>query len=371
MDLGVSIPIGNNGWLISTASPQYKPSFDLNREVVQKAERYGFEFALSMIKLRGFGGKSEYWDYNLESFTLMAGLAPVTSKIRLYASTAVLTLPPALIGRMAVTIDSISHGRFGINIVSGWAKGEYEQMVLWPGDEHRAALQVSTEYVTVMKELWQNGQSDFKGEYFRNERLPAAAEAGKRHQAGVGGAERHRYGVRGKIHRLNFILGTGVNTPAAFAPQNPQLLAAAAKTGRDVGAYVLFMVIADETDDAAMAEWQRYKEAVDIDALAWMAGQADADKNAGAGSTARTIKLPEGAVNFNMGTIVGSYATCARLVDEAAAVPGTKGIMLTFDDFLIGMEQFGQRIQSLMACRAAKTKPPPEEAPNRALVWRI
>jgi hypothetical protein len=62
-------PIGNNGWLISTASPQYKPSFDLNREVVQKAERYGFEFALSMIKLRGFGGKSEFWDYNLESFT--------------------------------------------------------------------------------------------------------------------------------------------------------------------------------------------------------------------------------------------------------------------------------------------------------------
>ena len=91
-----------------------------------------------MIKLRGFGGKSEFWDYNLESFTLMAGLAAVTSKIRLYASTAVLTLPPALVARMAVTIDSISHGRFGINIVSGWAKGEYEQMGLWPGDEHFA-----------------------------------------------------------------------------------------------------------------------------------------------------------------------------------------------------------------------------------------
>ena len=30
MKLGVFIPIGNNGWLISTTSPQYKPSFDLN-----------------------------------------------------------------------------------------------------------------------------------------------------------------------------------------------------------------------------------------------------------------------------------------------------------------------------------------------------
>ena len=34
-----------------------------------------------------------------------------------------------------------------------------------------------------------------------------------------------------------------------------------------------------------------------------------------------------------------------------AAVPGTLGIMLTFDDFLIGLEQFGQRIQPLMQSR--------------------
>jgi len=107
MDVGVFIPIGNNGWLISTTSPQYMPTFDLNREVTQKAERYGFDFALSMIKLRGFGGPSQFWDHNLESFTLMAGLAAVTSRIRLFASVAVLTVPPAFAARMAVTIDSI------------------------------------------------------------------------------------------------------------------------------------------------------------------------------------------------------------------------------------------------------------------------
>ena len=75
MQVGVFIPIGNNGWLISENAPQYKPSFDLNKQIVQKAEKFGFDFALSMIKLRGFGGKTEFWDHNLESFTLMAGLA--------------------------------------------------------------------------------------------------------------------------------------------------------------------------------------------------------------------------------------------------------------------------------------------------------
>ena len=138
MDIGVFIPIGNNGWLISTTSPQYMPTFELNKQIVQKAEHYGLDFALSMIKLRGFGGKSEFWDHNLESFTLMAGLAAVTERIQLYASVAVLTLPPPIVARMASTIDSISNGRFGINIVSGWAKMEYEQMGLWPGEAHFA-----------------------------------------------------------------------------------------------------------------------------------------------------------------------------------------------------------------------------------------
>lgn len=88
MKIGVFVPIGNNGWLISTHAPQYMPTFELNKAIVQKAEHYHFDFALSMIKLRGFGGKTEFWDHNLESFTLMAGLAAVTSRIQIYATAA-------------------------------------------------------------------------------------------------------------------------------------------------------------------------------------------------------------------------------------------------------------------------------------------
>ncbi|MET0350162.1 MAG: LLM class flavin-dependent oxidoreductase, partial [Rhizobacter sp.] len=81
MKVGVFIPIGNNGWLISENAPQYRPTFELNKEIVVKAEAHGFDFALSMIKLHGFGGPSRFWDDNLESFTLMAGLASITTRI--------------------------------------------------------------------------------------------------------------------------------------------------------------------------------------------------------------------------------------------------------------------------------------------------
>jgi pyrimidine oxygenase len=112
------------------------------------------------------------------------------------------------------------------------------------------------------------------------------------------------------------------------------------------------MVIADETDEAAMTKWNHYREGADLGALAWMSDQAGADTQASEHSTAKAMVLPEGAINFNMGTLVGSYATVARMLDEASALPGTKGIMLTFDDFLIGLEQFGQRIQPLMRSRS-------------------
>ena len=48
MAIGVFVPIGNNGWQLSTAAPQYKPSFEIKREIVQRPERYGLDFTLSM-----------------------------------------------------------------------------------------------------------------------------------------------------------------------------------------------------------------------------------------------------------------------------------------------------------------------------------
>lgn len=353
MDIGVFIPINNNGWLISTAAPQYMPSFELNRRIVEKAEGYGFDFALSMIKLRGFGGATEFWDHGLESFTLMAALAATTTRIKLFASAAILTMPPAVTARMISTIDDIAPGRIGVNIVTGWAPNEYTQMDLWPGNAYFGyRYDYASEYVQVMKDLWDGGASDFKGEHFRMEDcrlspLPSApipiVAAGQSDTGMAFSAEYSDY---------SFVNGLGVNEPTGHAATCERLLKAAAKTGRDVGAYVLMMVIADESDAAAMAKWTAYREGADLGALAYMGVQGAQDGLAAGNSTAAHINLPEGAVNFNMGTIVGSYETCARLLDQAAAVPGTKGLMLTFDDFLIGLDAFGQRIQPLMQSRA-------------------
>jgi pyrimidine oxygenase len=352
MDIGVFIPIGNNGWLISETAPQYKPSFDLNRAIVQKAEHYGLDFALSMIKLRGFGGKTEFWDHNLETFTLMAGLAAVTSRIKLYATAATLVMPPAIVARMAATIDSISHGRFGLNVITGWQKPEYSQMGMWPGDEFfRTRYQYLTEYVQVLRDLWETGRSDLKGEFFQMEDCRLSPRPQADMKIICAGTSDAGLAFTAQYADYNFCFGIGLNTPKAFAPTTERLRAATAKVGREVTAFPLFMVIADESDEAAMAKWEHYKAGADTEALKWMVTQTEADKNAGKDANVRNMARADSAVNLNMGTIVGSYATVARLLDEIAEVPGAGGVMLTFDDFLEGIEAFGQHIQPLMQSR--------------------
>jgi pyrimidine oxygenase len=226
-------------------------------------------------------------------------------------------------------------------------------MGIWPGAEHyRRRYEYCAEYVTIMRELWETGRSDLKGEFFQMDdcrclplptgKIPiicaAQSDAGTRFAA--------------QYADWNFCGSGGVNQPTLVGPSVARLVEATAVTGRDCGALILQMVIADETDTAAMAKWEHYKAGTDLEALAWRDAQANDDPNQDPYSQPnkrRTLgidKLPT-----NQGVLVGSYASVAGMLDELAAVPGVRGVMLTFDDFVIGMEQFGTRILPLMRCR--------------------
>jgi pyrimidine oxygenase len=207
----------------------------------------------------------------------------------------------------------------------------------------------------VLRELMDTGVSDFKGKYLemhdcrvsprpRDVKLICAGSSDE----GLAFTAQHA--------DYSFALGKGTNTPTAFAPVNDRLAAAKTKTGRDVGSYILFMIIADETDERAMAKWQLYREGADQAALAWLTNQAAPNAQGGTSNTNTTqLAAPESAVNLNMGTLVGSYESVARMLDEVAGVPDTAGVLLVFDEFVQGVENFGQRIQPLMKSRADVT----------------
>ncbi len=359
MQLGIFLPTGSNGFMMSTTSPQFEPSFALNSTVTRLAERYGFEFVLSMIKFRGFDSPSGYWDRNIEAFTLMSALAVVTTRIRLVASVAVLTMPPALAARMTATIDDISNGRFGVNIVSGWQRDEYSQMGLWPGAEHYARRYAyCAEYVTILRELLETGRSDFKGSFFTME--DCRLEPHPRGPITVVCAGQSDQGTRfaSQYGDFNFCASIGINSPDRIAPSVARLVAENERTGRQVGALVSVMIVADDTDAAAMAKWETYRAGTDLELLSRRAKIAGGDPSADPYATPNRSRLSgDPPKPVSGGVLVGSHASIARMLDELGRIPGVSGAMLSFDEYVSGIERFGQHIQPLMTTRTHVVAP--------------
>jgi len=352
--IGVFLPTSTRGFIWSMNTPKMEPTFDRNLAIAQRAEHYGFDFALAMIKFRGWEGPSEFWKSSLESFTLTAGLAAATRRIELFASVSMLLLPPAYAASMISTIDSIAPGRVGLNMVTGWIPAEYEQMGIRLTPAHFARrYDQASEYVTILKQLWETGRSDFKGEFYAYEDCLHSPRPSRRIPIVGAGQSDNGLDFVARLGEYNFVAPTGTNDTQGGQDIVRRVGEAGRKYGRDVSALQLLTIVADRTDDLAWQKWQYYCEGTDLVADRWIGGQASQDTSSGDQSTKGVMTREMPAVVPNrMLQLVGSYENVARMLDTVAATPGSGGLMLVFDDYIAGIEQFGEHIQPLMKSRA-------------------
>jgi len=365
IELGVFLPVLSNGWIASTTAPRYRPTYAMNKAMTLLAEDLGLSFVLSPVKYRGMSGPTEFWDYGLESFEVMAALAEATDRIRLYGSVALPTVHPAITARRAATIDHISQGRFGINLVSGWQKAEYEQMGLWPGDVHyERRYQYAREYVDILKLLWTQRDVDYEGAFFhlRDCRILPHPER----PLPLVCAGQSDIGMQFSAQHVDYAFVIGDVSGDAVFNANRKLRQYAEEAGRDVGAYVLYTLVPAATEAEARAKSDYWSEHADRVALVEMLGQAALDA---AGGTAAAL---QGIAYIGITPIIGSYAQCAATLDHIASVPGTKGIMLIFPEYLAGLQEFGERVLPLMrTAKRASPRPPRGRAEEPPLARNV
>ncbi|MEM7571148.1 MAG: LLM class flavin-dependent oxidoreductase, partial [Pseudomonadota bacterium] len=278
MKFGVFLPNGSNGYIVSKAVEPYLPTFEHNLAITKEAEKQGLDFVLSMMKFRGFGGETGYWDACLETFTLMSGLAAATDRIGLVPSVTLLTQHPAYVARMMATLDDISGGRCALNIVTGWNKPEYTQMGLWRGDEYyEKRYELASDYVTILKDLWANGRTTHKSEYYDLEDCSCLPTP--KHPIEIVSAGQSPKGVEFVAAQANqnFVMAQ----PAKLKEISHSLKAKGSAQGRTVGTYALFGLITAETDEAAHAEGERIIAEADEGAIANILSSASMDTNAG------------------------------------------------------------------------------------------
>jgi len=333
LDMGIFLPNAKGGAIMAKGSPpQYFPTWELNRKNALIAEQAGFEFLLSMVKWRGFGGETNHWDYSLESFTLMAACAAVTSRIQLYASVAIPTIHPGVIAKMASTIDDISRGRFGVNIVSGWNKLEYSQMGLWQGDDYfKRRYEYAAEYLDLLRKLWTQDRVTHHSDFFDFDDCKSYPKPSRRIPIICAGQSDRGIAFTSEHADFGF-LGGQDDSLDDLGRLNDKLQASASRFGRKVGAYVLLTVIAEETDDAAFAKRDHYIETSDKAAMAEWARVAGMDFSR---ATYRDLEVQ---TFMAIPYVAGSYQTVARYLDGLAE-NGLAGVCYIFPDYERDLER--------------------------------
>lgn len=322
MQVGLFIPNVENGYIMSSASPRFRPTFPLMQTIVRLAERHGFNCAFSIAKYHA-SREAGVWVDALESMTLTAGLLHSTERIKIYASAAISIVHPAVAARSLATLDSIAPGRTGINIVAGGDLREYYSLGLLRRDHARTRYVRAAEYVQILRSIWTTGSCTLDGQFYQLDDCQGIVmpEPPKVLCAGQSAEGLAFSAVHGDTA---MIAAYGVNDPAGVAPTVAQARAAAQRVGRSIQIFVLLMIVAAPTDEEAWAKWRRYE--------------------AGA-------KAPGMYVNGGMLALIGSFKSVAGMLDTLSAIEGVAGVWLSFDDYLQGIHDFGTRIQPQMASR--------------------
>ncbi len=165
-------------------------TFEHYKNLAQTAEKGLFDaFFLADGLAASFDGslKSGYGDKaaGFEPVTLFSALSAVTKNIGFIATASTTYEEPYLLARKFASLDHLSGGRAGWNLVTTTGDAAARNFNLEHQLDHSKRYERANEYVDTVKELWDSWEDDAflknkaTGEYFDPEKVHAANHKGK------------------------------------------------------------------------------------------------------------------------------------------------------------------------------------------------
>ena len=157
MKLGLVLDISEN------SLKGHTPTFQEIKDMGQAAEGIGFD-SLWIPDHLIFRFPEQEEGGQFEVFTFLSALAAVTKRVALGPLVACTSFrSPALLAKMADSLDQISEGRFILGLGAGWHKPEYDAF----GFPFDALASRFEEALSIIVPLLREGQVDFQGRYYQ------------------------------------------------------------------------------------------------------------------------------------------------------------------------------------------------------------
>ncbi len=335
----------------------YRASWAASVETAQLADRAGFEAIVPYARWKGYvdGKPSHPSGVVMDPFTWAAGIAQATSHAAVFSTTHAPTVHPIVAAKQAATVDLISCGRFGLNVVGGWNKPELD-MFGAPLKEHDQRYDHLSEWLSVVERLWRDeAEFDFDGQFFkvvRGSSMPKPLQQPRPPIMNAGGSDRGRR-FACEHADLCFIILKSERPEACAADVAAYKHFAREEFGREVKVWTNSFVVQRDTQEEADAYLQRYaveyedKESVE----GWLAKQADqARLMPEAALKAMRLRFAAGAGGF---PLVGTAERVAERLHMLADA-GLDGVLLTWVDYVDGLNRFNRDVLPALEARGLR-----------------
>jgi len=343
-EYGIFLPIGNGGWMLSTTAPHPEATYAWNRRAAVYAEDIGLDFIMSMAKWRGFGGSTDHWGRSLESMTMMSALAEATSRVQIWATTHANVHNPAVAAKMYATLQDVSDGRAGMNIVNGAYADEFRQFGLWDASLSHADRYVMTElWAEAVIRLWTEDSVTMHTPFFDLEDCESRPHPASKPAIISAGSSEDARRFQARYADGAFLSADSLDEMRSLSRD---VHSRALSNGRVCKTYSMLMVVQDSTDELAAAKVREWSAGIDREALALMrtswgvpADQARAWAAGAVGSDA-----------FQTAYVAGSAQTLFEHITYIVGEADLDGLMLVFPSYDEDLLLFGETV--LPALRA-------------------
>jgi pyrimidine oxygenase len=337
-EYGIFLPIGNGGWMLSTTAPHPEATYAWNKRAARHAEDIGLDFIMSMAKWRGFGGSTDHWGRSLESMTMMSALAEATDRVKIWATMHANVHNPAVAAKMFATLQDISGGRAGMNIVNGAFAAEFEQFGIWDDTlSHSERYEMTELWTEAVTRLWTEDVVTMHTPYFDLEACESRPHPETKPTIISAGASADGRAFQAKYADGAFLSADNLDQ---MRESSRDVHDRAAANGRVCKTYSMLTVVQDETDALAAEKVEAWGAGLDREALALMRSSW--------GIPAEQAKAwAEGAVGeaaFQTPYVAGSAETVIEHIEYIVGEAELDGLMLIFPEYDRDMVLFGETV---------------------------
>lgn len=176
---------GWGDWRHPDAQPNASTDFAYYKREAQLAEAGKFDFLFVADSVFITAKSSPHYLNRFEPLTVLSALAAVTEHIGLVATLTSSYSEPFNVARQFASLDHLSGGRAGWNVVTSWLEGSASNYSKPAHYAHDVRYQLADEHLEVVRGLWDSWEDDAlthdkeSGEFFDASKLHALDHKGR------------------------------------------------------------------------------------------------------------------------------------------------------------------------------------------------